>query len=629
MEYSQATDYLQAIWEQNNLEDHNLLEYLISEGYINDTYPDYITLFHEGRLKKSDRDYLRAIRQNTKAFIDLKIDTPDEVVRNMRSSDFSSPRALNLCLLNYLLIHKEDEKLKKVFEFIKHDFSEADRFLIKFYSSDLSVPALVGGLYKYWPSYGYIVPDVSSKPFVHFQAIFKWIEPELIITSNRNINRIAKYLSNIPAMVHRIEFKDINILIKLGVKFDDIGQLQTEEIRNLSMDNGLYKISLSNVKFILNNGSIKDSNLIEPTYLNITNSTNTYLKTYLDENLSEYIEKVFLEQKNVTTREITLLLSHNSLDEELGKQIISEAEAEIDVIDNIPETYWNHSFKENKVRIDWKNFVIFANSKDANVKEFLSDSQIVVTLSQQDLNLVDFEENIPLKLCQAIINNHDASDDDYSALVKKIPYRFKNVPADISEEKKLIMLQADRVSLNDVSYESFSENEGLLSILMANNFENYLKNKSDYPITDEVRKNLLYENIPVDQKTILVNEFDPDEVAEKPGWQRAISIHLVTANLELDGINETILKYAIANARSDKEACLLLTRSIGRWNKTQVLDMISDFSYPTNLIAQKGKRPKLTSSPEYLAFANALKDAGYISSFSVTKTHIRINTFQR
>ena len=71
-----------------------------------------------------------------------------------------------------------------------------------------------------------------------------------------------------------------------------------------------------------------------------------------------------------------------------------------------------------------------------------------------------------------------------------------------------------------------------------------------------------------------------------------------------------------------------MARSMRRWGKTEALDMISGFSNPTNLIAQNGKRPRLENSPEYLSLAQALKTAGYISSYSLTKHQIQINTFK-
>ena len=72
-----------------------LLQYLIFEGYLDDTYYQYISFFHEGRMSPKDNEFLINIRAYKLPSPEFKIDNPDEVIKSMRDEDFSRSYILN------------------------------------------------------------------------------------------------------------------------------------------------------------------------------------------------------------------------------------------------------------------------------------------------------------------------------------------------------------------------------------------------------------------------------------------------------------------------------------------------------------------------------------------------------
>lgn len=65
-----------------------LARFLLLEGHLDDSYYQYTSLFHSGRLSPNDNKFLRHIRGFVTPEADFPIDNPEEVIENMRVEDF-------------------------------------------------------------------------------------------------------------------------------------------------------------------------------------------------------------------------------------------------------------------------------------------------------------------------------------------------------------------------------------------------------------------------------------------------------------------------------------------------------------------------------------------------------------
>ncbi|MGK8542639.1 hypothetical protein ACRS43_07440 [Enterobacter cloacae] len=81
----------------------DLLKYLIRDGYIDETYTDYMTYFYENSLSRNDKMFLRSITDQKSKDFTYQLKNPKLVVTRLREVDFEKEEALNFDLLAYLL----------------------------------------------------------------------------------------------------------------------------------------------------------------------------------------------------------------------------------------------------------------------------------------------------------------------------------------------------------------------------------------------------------------------------------------------------------------------------------------------------------------------------------------------
>ena len=82
----------------------DLLKYLIRNGYIDETYADYMTYFYENSLSRIDKTFLRSITDKKAKEYNYKLKNPQLVVSRLRLVDFDQEETLNYDLFTYLLV---------------------------------------------------------------------------------------------------------------------------------------------------------------------------------------------------------------------------------------------------------------------------------------------------------------------------------------------------------------------------------------------------------------------------------------------------------------------------------------------------------------------------------------------
>lgn len=81
----------------------DLLKYLIRNGYIDETYPDYMTYFYENSLNRIDKTFLRSVTDKKAKEYTYRLKNPMQVISRLRLVDFEQEEILNFDLITCLL----------------------------------------------------------------------------------------------------------------------------------------------------------------------------------------------------------------------------------------------------------------------------------------------------------------------------------------------------------------------------------------------------------------------------------------------------------------------------------------------------------------------------------------------
>ena len=118
---SHATDCFSGLGESEDL-----VKFLIFEGFLDDTYYQYISLFHSGRLSPNDNKFLIQIRSFNNPDPDFKLDNKAEVIAMMRDEDFGQSYILNRHLVDEMLgdVVVYNGHINKAVRYIAENFAQ-------------------------------------------------------------------------------------------------------------------------------------------------------------------------------------------------------------------------------------------------------------------------------------------------------------------------------------------------------------------------------------------------------------------------------------------------------------------------------------------------------------------------
>lgn len=184
------------------ISDSRLLKYLVKNGYLDETYHLYISIFHEGRMSRNDWNFIQIIRDFRPVDPDAQIDNPREVVAEMRDEDFGAEYVLNVALMDYLLSTAavNTAKLHCAVDFIARNYSGAKEFFLAYWLSGRAVDEFTRVISNRWGGYGIasIGDDQSSK---HIAKILAYVDPSYISRQMNANGSLAQYLSSHSSLV--------------------------------------------------------------------------------------------------------------------------------------------------------------------------------------------------------------------------------------------------------------------------------------------------------------------------------------------------------------------------------------------------------------------------------------------
>ncbi|WP_314239184.1 P-loop NTPase fold protein [Capnocytophaga leadbetteri] len=96
-------DYIPLRTEQEGSIVNRLLRNLITQGYINENYIDYISLFHEGTITKKDKEFEVRVKSIEEPDFNYKLEKVEGVVKKIGEKYFEQKGIFNFDLLDFLL----------------------------------------------------------------------------------------------------------------------------------------------------------------------------------------------------------------------------------------------------------------------------------------------------------------------------------------------------------------------------------------------------------------------------------------------------------------------------------------------------------------------------------------------
>lgn len=531
----------------------DLLKYLIRNGYIDETYADYMTYFYENSLSRTDKIFLRSVTDKKAKGYLYHLDNPKKVISRLKLVDFDQEEILNFDLLTYLLNNQDnDNYLNRLLKQLK-DSKNFD-FISSYFDITTELSEYVKRLNITWPDLfnELLTKDSFSDSQIHKYSIYSiyYSDDDTLELINKD-NCLSDYISN-KCDYLAIEEPDIDKLIHgfkllkvsfVGFDYDTIDKDLFKEVYN----NSLYVINSENIQLIQKKilNVTNDDDIIHKNYSLITSHPDSALTQYINQNINEYINVVMemCNDKIYDDENVVIdLLNNDDLTLEHKQSYISVLETIITNISEIEDnTLWTTLLNNDKVQYSESNLMDCFNTLGLtdNVISYINRCNINLDFSKSEYD--DSKE----KLFKNITTCNDIEDSKYKQILLSLGFKYNNsLCVDISDDKITILIDTKIIQMTEdnLKFIRLNYHKQLFHFIHVN-IEEYIEIMTDSLLEQEELLEILDWDISDEQKIKLLELTDSEISIINKNYSVAVALYILKNNHDDSDLPKLLSSY--------------------------------------------------------------------------------------
>ncbi|MEW5296539.1 hypothetical protein AB1Y43_23740 [Escherichia coli] len=647
----------------------DLLKYLIRDGYIDETYTDYMTYFYENSLSRIDKMFLRSITDQKGKEFTYQLKNPKLVVARLREVDFEQEEALNFDLLAYLLQTPAQVNLiKRLFKQLRKD--RRVEFIRGYFETERAQPVFINRLNTQWPEFfSYALTESEfSADWVKLYSIgtFYYSANDAIEAINIDdcltdyISDSAGYLAISEPKVDKLisGFKLLNVSF-VSIKFENANKVLFDAVYQHS----LYDINFSNLTLMLSKVYTLNSedDIRHKNYTLVMSQPDSPLASYVNNHIRDYLDMVLssCDGSIVDDESIVLsVLNNEGISDEQKGQYINALQTFVTSLSEVEsESLWSSLLDKDRAVCSEENIVSYfehVDGLDDSLIEFINRTD--VDLNFQNINI---DNELKGKLFKSIVICNDLSNDKYEKLICslniicKTSFSASNIASDkfkILVDKNIIRMDVAPLYFIRDNYSeqlSYYIHKNIRAYVELMTIDNFILDEAisilSWKVDDDLKVKLLefvktplaiysknYSQVVNDY--ILENNFKPDELliltsSYKTWGTSTQSLILSRAIQDISAliaspndVSEPLLKnlFVAEGLNMQNKIALLIAllpgKDLSKTTCKEYLDLLglSEFSK----ILGRGK-PKIEVDSTNQSLLTALRDNHFFSDFEV------------
>ena len=620
-------------------ENGELARFLILEGYLDDTYYQYISLFHSGRLSPNDNKFLIQIRAFVTPEPSFPIENPKEVIAAMREEDFRQSYVLNVKLVDTLLSDQSHylAQTQKLFEFLSSEFESCEAFFDAYYTSGRNVAGLILGLANSWKG---LVPKVIASPnnLSHVTQLIKNLPEKVLQAFAKDFEKLPDFVSaSLPEILANSPELAPERLTFLGFEVKDLASIKEHPgILRFMFEKGLFELTIENMEYIYQSilGANDLYSIRERNFTTIRSVNNATLIKRVERDFDLYLRDILLELPENSKEDPSAILAvvrHDKLDQDIIQKFIERQTTRLPSLVDVPERFHALLFRLNMIEPTWANCLYYMGCEG-----FEADS-LVGYLDRDDVRAAILQYPVPsdsnsLQLRKFLIEADTLSNTAYREYSHALPNPFTMPPEGLEPAKLRILINEGKIVFSKGSLDALSGNRELQVLFVTANIAKYLEDPEIYALDDSFREELLRSKIDSFSRLGLIQLMDLEKLASLP--ERAALIGSIL-------INDTEDKISKLNGRIAQSLVMYSTpieTQISLFNKYQSLmtddelrHTLTNLPKPFSEIKTGRHTPRLKNTPDNQEFAKFLDARNIISSWKMGffDEYIRINLYRR
>lgn len=612
-----------------------LLRNLILEGYINENYNDYISLFHEVSLTKEDKNFERNVKSGINTEFAYNLTNIENLIDNhIELKYFERETILNFDLLDYLGedYAKYSAQYDSIIKLLSTEKERSIEFIDRYIAVDkVQLRVFIEKLVKNWTGFwDYIFKSncTPEKEDYYLSLIIRYAKIEdILFFQNKNTLTIA--IMQKPDFLSIVKNTDeLNFFVKitkfieqLNIKFEklDNPNNETKELFEFVFNNDYYQINKDNLLQMLNTygGDLDDFEI--SNYSTIQNSNCKPLIEYINANINIYVEDVYLrlEQNKFETEDsLKELLNIEDLDSKLKIKIIEKTETIITDLNTIDDIEFKKQLLiNNKVTPKWSNVINYytdcENKIDENLIEYLNLEDISIVLSELKLSKDDIKFEMSMLVCNEI------KDEIYSKLLSSCYYRYPKLSFEHLNKDKAISL-INKLTTTKSNYDILRENFADNHIkLIEKDFNKFIEKISDFDTDDDdILLLLKSEKISIDNRFDYISKLDEQTIIDNKEISRKVGEIILSKGTKI-GFEFNTLSSIVTNSNSTANKVRLIYLFSNEIDDNELITVTKLVGPTYEKMFKKQNKPTFNITDYNRSLFSTLKSKGLIKNFGV------------
>ncbi|HBM2522875.1 TPA: hypothetical protein LUX61_004607, partial [Enterobacter hormaechei] len=444
----------------------DLLKYLIRDGYIDETYTDYMTYFYENSLSRNDKMFLRSITDQKGKDFTYQLKNPKLVVTRLREVDFEKEEALNFDLLAYLLQTPAQVNLiERLFKQLRKD--RRVEFIRSYFETERAQSGFINRLNTQWPeffSYALTDSEFSADWVKRYSIGTLYYSASNAIEAINIDDCLTDYLSDSSDYLAISEpkvdklisgFKILNVSF-VSIKFESANKVLFDAVYQHS----LYDINFANLTLMLSKVYTFNSedDIRHKNYTLVMSQPDSPLASYVNNHISDYLDMVLssCDGSIVDDEAIVLsVLNNEEITDEQKGQYINSLQTFVTSLSEVEsESLWSSLLDKDRAICSEGNIVSYfehVDGLDGSLIEFINRTD-----TELDFKKIDLEDEQRIKLFRSIIVCKDLSNNKYDELICSLNriYPTSFGTANIAGDKFKILVDKNiiRMSLSSLDF---------------------------------------------------------------------------------------------------------------------------------------------------------------------------------
>ncbi len=618
-----------------------LARFLILEGHLDDTYYQYTSLFHSGRLSPNDNKFLIQIRAFTTPDPGFPIDNPKEVIVAMRDEDFGQCYVLNVKLVDCLLsdVTRYGDQIRRFLDFIASNFEDSEDFFDAYYATGSKVSGLLSGLAEAWKR---LVPTViaSKRNLTHVTQLVAHLPDRALAKMAGDSDDLPEFVAaNLPEILalepqlapERLEMIDFAVrdLPAIG-SYTGIVRFMVKK--------GRFELTIANLEHIYREvlGGDNHKAFHEQNYTTLRSISAPELMARIERDFDRYLGDVLLELPDNSEEDISAIidiLCQGGNDEDNLREFIGRQTALLPTLDGVPERSHSLLFEMRRVEPTWENCIAFMKGSG------FAEEILAVYLDQEDVRaeiikrpLANTQETLSLR--QFLVNADSMSDESYREYARATPNKFRTFPKDLDLTKLTILIEEQKITFSKENFDTLDVETDLPVLFVAKNIEAYLASPDAFALDDDFHEKLLRSAISDEDKREVIDLIELSTLPERPERAAIIGPILDRTNAKISNLDAAKAQTLILNSRPIEIQISLLNKLQSVLTVDEARQVLAGLPEPFSEITTGFHTPRLAKSERNRELVQWLEARGVISSWSegggwFTGDNIRVNLKRR